>query len=181
MSLSAFAFSRFVVLAGLAAWLSVAALNNLVDPGTNRLHIGNTLSMALLREEAVLGASLRWRAWPADWAKPLLYGIAIVQSLIALCLWRAATTYATAWRQRNSQLLNLARNRSVVALTCFLLLWLGFLCGGIWFGYWMKQGAIQSVHMSLVLISLAALIFIQTDFSPAMASPAETPPLSEIS
>jgi hypothetical protein len=38
---------------------------------------------------------------------------------------------------------------------------MGFICGGLWFGYWLKQGAIQSVHMTLILITLASLQYVQ--------------------
>lgn len=163
MSIPLFAFSRCAAMAGLALWLSLAAWNNFTDPGTNRFHIGNTLTMALLQDEAVLGAALRWRAWPAQWAGLLLHAIAAAQSVVAALLWHSAFTYAAAWRQCSRQVLHLARHRAVVALTGFLMLWLAFICGGLWFGYWMKQGAIQSVHLMLVLIGFAALSFVHAE------------------
>ncbi len=52
-------------------------------------------------------------------------------------------------------------SKRTLALTCFLMLWMGFICGGLWFGYWLKQGAIQSVHMTLILITLASLQYVQ--------------------
>ncbi|CAD0215726.1 hypothetical protein AGRHK599_LOCUS3981 [Rhizobium rhizogenes] len=33
-------------------------------------------------------------------------------------------------------------------------LWLAFMVGGFWFGYWIKQGAIHQVHMTLLIISI---------------------------
>lgn len=166
MSFHAFSFSRLAVLGGLALWLSIAVLNNLSDPDTNRFHIGNTLSMVLLEEEELLGSALRWRAWPAQWAEAVLYGVAGVQVLVSLLLWFATFSYAKAWRRGRVSLLNLARNRAVIALTCFLLLWFSFICGGLWFGYWMKQGPMQSVHMTLILIGLLALLFVQGEPQP---------------
>ncbi|MCW8175654.1 DUF2165 family protein [Verminephrobacter aporrectodeae] len=161
MSFHAFSFSRLAIVAGLALWLSVAVFNNLTDPGTNHFHIGNTLSMILLDNEKILGAALRWRAWPAQWAKVTLYVVAGFQVVISLLLWHAAFTYALAWRQMSRATLVLARNRAVIALTCFQLLWFAFICGGLWFGYWIKQGPIQSVHMTLILIGLCALLLVQ--------------------
>ncbi|MNH13028.1 hypothetical protein D3C79_725870 [compost metagenome] len=117
--------------------------------------------MVLLEEEELLGAALRWRAWPAEWAEAVLYGVAGVQVLVSLLLWYAAFSYANAWRRGSITLLNLARSRAVIALTCFLLLWFSFICGGLWFGYWLKQGAMQSVHMTLILIGLLSLLFVQ--------------------
>jgi predicted small integral membrane protein len=166
MSFHAYSFSRLVVVTGLALWLSIAVFNNLSDPGTNRLHIGNTLSMALLEEEEILGAALLWRAWPAHWAENVLYVVAGIQIAVSLLLWFAAFSYAQAWRRGSRSALHTARNRAVIALTCFLLLWFSFVCGGLWFGYWMKQGAIQSVHMTLILIGIGALLFVQGEPAP---------------
>ncbi|MBB4868225.1 putative small integral membrane protein [Pseudomonas nitritireducens] len=179
MSFRIFAFSRLAVVASLALWLSIAVLNNMSDPGTNRFHIGNTLSMSLLEEEELLGAALRWRAWSTHWADQVLYGVAGVQIAVSLLLWLAAWSYLQAWRQSSHAALSVARNRAVVALTCFLLLWFCFLCGGLWFGYWMKQGAMQSVHMTLVLIGLGALLFVQGEPGPQQAPVPVTPAPSD--
>lgn len=161
MSFHAFSFCRMGVLAGFGLWLSIAVLNNLCDPDTNRFHIGNTLSMVLLDDEQLLGAALRWRAWPAQWAEGVLYAVAGAQTLVALLLWYAAFSYLKAWCCRSVELLHRARNRAVIALSCFVLLWFGFICGGLWFGYWIKQGPMQSVHMTLILMGLLALAMVQ--------------------
>lgn len=163
MFFHSFIFGRLAVLVGLASWLSIAVINNLFDPDTTILHLGNTLSMALLKEEQVLGGALLSRAWPIEWAEPLLMVVATSQMLIAVFLWVAALGYVRAWRRRSLSSLDQARNLALIALTCFLLLWLFFICGGLWFGYWLKQGAIQSVHMTLILISLGALLWVQSE------------------
>ncbi|MGO4395677.1 DUF2165 family protein [Variovorax sp. M-6] len=170
MSIRTIAFSRLAILGGLALWMSIAVLNNLLDPGTNRFHVGNTLSMHLLRDDPVLGLGLRWRAWSVDWSTTVLYAVAIFQIVISLLLWRAAFAYARAWQRDDRTLLDAARNRAVAALVFFLLLWFGFTCGGLWFGYWMKQGAIQSVHMTLILIGLASLILVHMEPEPSTAA-----------
>ena len=68
MSIRFRAFSRLVLVMGLAIWLTIAVFNNLADPQTNRLLLGQTLSMELLKPEPVLGSGLTWRALPADWS-----------------------------------------------------------------------------------------------------------------
>ncbi len=162
MSIRLIAFSRLLVLGGLAMWLSIAVINNVTDPGTNRLLLSHTLSMDLVMAEEVLGAGLLWRAWPADWVPAVLYWVAAVQLICALFLWWAAFSYAKAfWVQKQCVLLR-ARNRAVLALSLFVLLWLFFICGGLWLGYWLKQGPIQMVHFSLIVIGLCALNYIQT-------------------
>lgn len=163
MNIRLCAFSRFALLFGLAAWLTIAAINNLTDPLTNRLFLGQTISMGMVKAEPVLGSGLTWRAWPAQWSKYILYGIVIFQFFTASLLWYAAGSYARSMAQNSIQAFVKARDRAILALTCFLMLWLFFVCGGLWFGYWLKQGAIQSVHMSLILITLASLLYVQSD------------------
>ena len=161
MNIRLIAFSRLVIILGLAAWLSIAIFNNLTDPGTNRLLLGHTLSMALVRTEEVLGAGLLWRAWPAHWSPFVLYAVVTVQLICATSLWRTVFSYAKALSFQDAQELQIARNRGILALSLFVLLWMLFICGGLWFGYWLKQGAIQAVHMTLILIGISALIFVQ--------------------
>ena len=171
MSIRLYAFSRLALLFGLATWLTIAVFNNLTDPQTNRLLLGMTLSMELIKTEPVLGSGLTWKAWPADWSTALLYGIATLQSVIAVLLWRATKSYARAMIQNTVIALEKARDHATLALTCFLMLWLWFVCGGLWFGYWLKQGAVQSVHMTLIIISLAALLYVQSVPTKAVNAP----------
>jgi len=171
MNIRLYAFSRFALLFGLATWLTIAAINNLTDPQTNRLFLGQTLSMEMVKAEPVLGSGLTWRAWPALWSKYILYGIVIMQFFIASLLWYAAGSYACSMAQKSIHALDKARDRAVLALTCFLMLWLFFACGGLWFGYWLKQGVIQSVHMTLILITLASLLYVQSDSTRVTTAP----------
>ncbi|EMV8752352.1 DUF2165 family protein [Escherichia coli] len=161
MSIRLVAFSRLVVLLGLAAWLSIAVVNNLTDPGTNRMLLGHTLSMGLMLTEEVLGAGLLWRAWPAQWAPTILYLVVAAQFVCTTFLWWAAVSYARAFALKDARVLLEARSRAVLALSLFVLLWMFFICGGLWFGYWLKQGAVQMVHLSLIVIGLCALNFVQ--------------------
>lgn len=162
MSIRIAALSRLVLLAGLAAWLSIAVFNNLTDPGTNRQLLGHMLSMDLLHSEPVLGSGLSWHAWPVERVPYLLYGVAAVQVAVAGALWSAALLFARAGWSGKLRQLRQARSVAVLALSGFLLLWLWFACGGLWFGYWIKQGAVQSVHLTMILIALGALAYVQT-------------------
>lgn len=161
MSIRLVAFSRLLVLLGLAMWLSIAVLNNLTDASTNRLLLSHTISMDLVRADMVLGTGLLWRAWSADWAPVVLYLVATAQFVCAFFLWWSAVLFARACVLSDVRVLFKARNRAVLALSLFVLLWLFFICGGLWFGYWLKQGAVQMVHLSLIVIGLCALNFIQ--------------------
>lgn len=182
MSIRLIAFSRLVILLGLAVWLSIAVLNNLTDPGTNRMLLSHTLSMDLIQTEDVLGAGLLWRAWSAHWSSIVLYLVVTAQFVCATFLWWAAVSYARAFLLKDIQVLRDARGRAVLALSLFVLLWMFFICGGLWFGYWLKQGAVQMVHMTLILIGIGVLIFVQAQPDPELPSmpgndPVAVPPL----
>ncbi|MBO0128956.1 hypothetical protein [Agrobacterium sp. OT33] len=53
-----------------------------------------------------------------------------------------------------------ARETAVRALSGFMALWLAFMVGGFWFGYWIKQGAIHQVHMTLLIISILSIGYV---------------------
>lgn len=150
--------SRATILIGLAIWLSIAVLNNITDSGTNITHLDAMLSMHFLVEDQFLGNGLEWRAWQVPPAKTILWGVVFWQLLTAAALWLATikmvlTTFGRADFDRALLYANLA-------ITMFLGMWLFFLCGGLWFGYWIKQGAIQGVHIDLIAISIVVLIYI---------------------
>lgn len=170
MSIRLIAFSRLVVVMGLAVWLSIAVINNLTDPGTNRLLLGHTISMDLIHTEDILGAGLIWRAWPAQWSTALLYLVVSIQITCSAFLWWAGLSYTKALLLNDPHLLALARNRAFLALSLFVLLWMFFICGGLWFAYWLKQGAIQAVHMTLILIGIGALLFVEVQPRPELPS-----------
>lgn len=80
---------KFAILILLGIWMTVATVNNLTDPTTNIGNIENTVSMKLLKEDA-LAAGLVWRALPVTLAVPILYLICAFQLLVSFMIWRAA-------------------------------------------------------------------------------------------
>lgn len=146
---------RTVILGGLALWMSIAVFNNLTDAETNLYNLEIMTSMTLLKQDALLGNGLEWRALDRGWGGVFLPGVIIWQILTAAALaWAAQVSARGIFGKCDDAKLSLSGN---LALSMFLAMWLTFLCGGLWFGYWMKQGAIQGVHLTLVLLSLAAL------------------------
>lgn len=143
----------------LALWITVAVLNNFTDPITNINNIENTVSMKLLKEDS-LAEGLIWRAWPSSFAKPLFYTVCVIQAFISLMMWRAVFYFAKGLLSQNFTHAICCVNQ---ALMIFICLWGGFLCGGLWFGYWIKQGAMQMVHMTLFILGVSIyLIFNQS-------------------
>lgn len=160
MRINIWPMGHTALLLGLAIWMSLVVINNITDSSTNQYLIGQTLSMALVKDDSVMGNGLEWRALDPGQANVVLNLVVAIQLIIAALLWRAAICYlgmlgndAEAYRRR-------AYNSAIVALVAFCALWMGFLCGGLWFGYWMKQGAIQQVHFTLLLIGIGGLVLI---------------------
>jgi predicted small integral membrane protein len=157
---------RVICLGGLSTWVSIAALNNFTDPETNYALLRAMFSMSLLRADGAMGNGLEWRAIEGDLAPAILPVIAFVQLLIALGLWWAtAQTLRAAWTGSWSQAQR-ARRTGIYALCAFLSLWFFFACGGFWFAYWIKQGVVQQVHMTLIIIGLVSLVLVSAPVPP---------------
>lgn len=153
--------AKSLLIIGLAAWMSIAVLNNTTDPATNRFFLGTMLQMNLLFDEPNgLGQGLLWRAMSGEIGKPMLLAIAAAQAAIAAYLWFAGISFLVAAGRGDARRLAAARGRAVHALSAFMALWLFFLVGGLWFGYWIKQGVIQQVHMTLLILSVLAIQFV---------------------
>lgn len=157
--LASSSFPCAVTLAGLASWLSIAVYNNVRDAGTNLHLLGLMVRMDLVRQDPEIGKGLLYRArqrpsFPAN----LLRAVVVGQTVVALLLWIAAIVVI-------ERLCGLAGRETAVgvahlALAAFVGIWTTFLCGGLWFGYWMKMPQVQQVHLSLFTISLIMFVLI---------------------
>jgi predicted small integral membrane protein len=158
---NAVGFAKAALLGGLALWLSIAALNNATDQGTNRSLIGAMLDMRLIDgDNSELGHGLLWRSVNSALAVWLLWFVIIYQAAVSIYLWKAAFAFAHVTVFPGSGDLERARATGVRALTLLMMLWLFFLCGGLWFGYWLKQGSVQLVHLMLLIVSIVSIVFI---------------------
>jgi uncharacterized membrane protein len=138
----------------------MAVANNFVDPGSNRALVIGMMTMSELRADPMLGNGLEGRAWPARQAAATLTGVMAFQAVLALMFWRAALLMAfTLFRPEAEAAIKSARaaNQALIGL---LVLIFAFLTGGMWFGYWMKMGPVQAVHLSLLMIALLALLLV---------------------
>lgn len=160
---------KFVILTGLAIWLGVAMINNIVDSPTNVQNLEATITMSLLVEDPDAGKCLAPRAWTKGAGALLLYCISFIQALVTAMLLAASISFLLAMAGSIPSIT--ATEIANIALSAFTAIWLFFLCGGLWFGYWIKQGQIQGVHLSLLLISIAALIFINETAAASTAKP----------
>lgn len=147
--------TKAMLVSGLALWLSLAVANNILDPRTNITLLRQMMGMEELQRDGVLGQGLLWKAVRAPFAAPALLTCVIVcQLVIAALLWRGG--YLLAFGPDPVAAIDSAR----LALSAFAALWLFFLCGGMWFGYWIKLPQPQMVHLTLLVISIGALVLI---------------------
>lgn len=150
---------HIVLLTGLASWMTLAVINNVVDRKTNQTLLHNVMSMPDLKSDCVLGQKLLPRAIDNFIvAKGLLWFVVLLQCVVPALLWLAVVSQAESYFVPSDALT--AMQKSDLALTAFLALWLFFLCGGLWFGYWIKMPVIQLTHFILVVVSLLSIIVI---------------------
>ncbi len=85
-------FAKIISIFGLAAYLTVATLNNIVDRGTNRFLLGQMCRMDLLSNDPVFAKGLIRRAIQSElfpiW---LLNGIILIEIIICFLLWYGGT------------------------------------------------------------------------------------------
>lgn len=137
----------------LAVWLSLAVWNNVMDPHTNRLLLGQMLGMEQLLSEEKLGRGLLYRRWARDRVGDIvLRAVIFLQVIVCALLWGAAFGQVIGHVGGISPVLSeLLFN---IALLAFTALWSIFLCGGLYFGYWIKTPQVQQVHFTLLIVAL---------------------------
>ncbi|MFY0681439.1 MAG: DUF2165 family protein [Thalassovita sp.] len=144
---------RTAALLAISAWLTMAVLNNFKDRGTNVLLLGTMMRMDLLIEEDTLGQGLVHRRMAGEApAQTALTWVLRAQVLIVVLLWMAGVFSAADWLGLMDETLAVATIN--VAIGCFFALWTLFMCGGLYFGYWIKTPHVQQVHFTLFIIGL---------------------------
>jgi len=152
---------KIELILGLGIWLLIAALNNLFDPKTNHHLISGMMKMTAIEKEVQpLGKGLLWRAFKkTNCVYTFLRVIACYQFLCALFLIISVASfcYGTFFHLQSVafdlELIN-------TALVFFNAIWLFFLCGGLWFGYWIKFFPAQTTHFILLLTGITTAILI---------------------
>ena len=149
-----------VVFCAYGSWFSLAVFNNISDFQTNRLLIAKMMSMDEIKADPHMGNNLQWRALDGmRWSRyvfiPVIGYQALVVGLFVIFgfdLVSAATT--------GTPLTDALIGHLNLAFLLALMLWFGFLIGGLWFGYWIKMPQIQSAHMLLAILTLFCLTVI---------------------
>ncbi|MBX9401540.1 DUF2165 domain-containing protein [Lysobacter sp. BMK333-48F3] len=139
---------KFVLLAGLAAWLSVVAFNNLLAFRNGAFAIGQIMRMAPLDLAPAIQTPLqRRRVEATGWHRAVLSVVLAAELVSAALLWAAAIGYAGASAEPAAL--------ATLALASFMATCLLMLLGGSWFAYYIRQDNLQLQH--LVLVGLACV------------------------
>src|SRR5215204_3404809 len=150
--------SKSVMVAAVALWVSLVAIGNITDYGTNLAFVNHVLSMDTVFPDT----TIRYRAITSPVLHHAAYLLIIVAEVLAaiLCWIGVVEMFRTipapvAFAR--------AKDFAVIGLTTCLLIWLvGFIAiGGEWFGMWMSTqwNGIESAFRYLVM-TLGVLIFV---------------------
>jgi len=155
MDINTFVIIKSLFLFSMGSWLLLAAINNLVDPQTNITLLNRMMHMDELFQDDELGLGLRSRAFKnARFTSSLLVLIALFQCFVSFLLIAVGIIFFSIAIGHDLMSVGLATDLANIAVLLFSLMWFSFLIGGLWFGYWIKMGAVQIVHFTLLIISL---------------------------
>ncbi|QQP94392.1 DUF2165 family protein [Lysobacter enzymogenes] len=142
---------KFVLLAGLAAWLSVVAFNNLRAFGNGAFALGQLMRMAPLQQApAIQTPLLARRVESVFWHRAVLALVLAAELVSAGLLWFAAAAFAGAAAEPAAW--------ANLALAAFMATCLLMLLGGSWFAYYIRQDNVQLLHFVLIGVAVAAMI-----------------------
>ncbi|WP_440904248.1 DUF2165 family protein [Catenovulum sp. SX2] len=154
-------FTKGGLVLALGSWLLLAAYNNLIDPQTNVQLLSQMTSMQAIKIDNDFGLGLLRRALKnTHWMSQLLKLIASCQILVALFLMIAGGLVMLVSMQLIDVPVTAALDWATLAVFAFMLIWISFILGGLWFGYWIKMGNVQMVHFTLLIISILTLIYL---------------------
>ncbi|WP_330960986.1 DUF2165 family protein [Photobacterium sp. 53610] len=155
--MKSFYLFKAAIVTGLAMWLTIAATNNLLDSGTNQFLLSSMFKMEGLIADPVFGNGLESRAIHINGIEKIALSIIIlVQYIVSLSLWYASYCYFKAFASKGCEVKAISVTN--IALSLFAMIWVCFLCGGLYFGYWLKFSGPQGVHFTLLIISIIAFV-----------------------
>lgn len=166
MRINTLTLAKTVVMFGVGFWLFLAVVNNIMDMGTGLYFMKQMVTMDLLKSDPTLGKGLLWRAINTPFfPKIVMWMIIVIESVATIFLLFASFKLLQAM-YKGKAFLEHAISVSNIALTIFICIWMWFLGGDLWFGFWIKSGNFVMVHSIWIIISL--LLFIFVNYRPYM-------------
>lgn len=150
---------KFVLLAGLALWLTVVSINNFTAFAGGVAAIGRLMGMQSFDEApAIQSPLLSRRVHNAFWHR-LIYTIVLtIEVIVAILLWFAAIGFAGAMLGSTAP----AEAAMCANLALAALLGMSFVLalGGAWFAYYIRLEGMQLMHFVLIVVAIASAVVV---------------------
>jgi len=146
--------------AGLALWLSVAALNNLRAFATSAGAVGATMAMSPLQQPPAIAIPLLSRAINSPLIARLALMLILGLQIAAACACWIGSYYLLAAGD-----LSAARPWLNLALSAAAAFLLAMHLGGLWFGYWIRQEGLQITHLAMLIWMVAIFFLFNADWA----------------
>ncbi|KAB8030727.1 DUF2165 family protein [Fluviispira multicolorata] len=158
-----FYYFKFCVYFGISCWIFIIFLNNLKDKSTNYNILFNMFSMSEIKNDRSISQALTKRSIHSkSFAKRALLLITLYQFLTSIFMLTSALFFLFSISISNEYIL-LAIKSMNISLLLFTSMWIFFICGGLYFGYWIKTPQYQQMHFNLLKVSI--LIFLLINYN----------------
>lgn len=150
--------AQFTLISGLAVWLCVIVVNNLIAFRNGAFSVGMMMRMALFDDEPKIATPLlSRRVTNAAWHRTIYAFIVALELVTALLLiWAAFSLGSAAFGGDAST----ATAWATLSLTALLVTTLTMLVGGAWFAYYIRQEGAQITHFALIGVALVSLVLV---------------------
>lgn len=148
---------EFLVLGGLAFWMTLAVVNNVIGFRGAVIAIGHLMNMETLRQPPTGESPLLSRAvGGAGWHRFVMALTLLFEIVSGLLLWWATLMIAgNTWGKVDRAEALAVVNLALAALIALLFF---FLLGGTWFVYYVKQESLQISHVAMIALAIGAAI-----------------------
>ncbi len=157
---SAILLSQTLMLALIAAWLTVGVRDNILYPNQNETFTTEVLTMSRLKVEYPnFYDQIAHRVVSDRRHQIALFRLAVlIELVVTVLLWIGVLMMATSplgWVADDT-----ARSVAILGTTGFTAIWAGFLVIGNHFAYWFGHEGAQNTHYQMTLWGIGVLIFL---------------------
>lgn len=148
---------KFVVIGGLALWMSLAVINNILAFRGGVAAIGQLMGMQLLRQPPTNESPLLSRAVEGTRWHRMVFGLTVLFEIgcAALLWWATALVAGSALGRATPDDALVVVNLSLAAFTALLFF---FMLGGTWFAYYIRHEVLNVSHVAWIAAAIAAAI-----------------------
>ena len=149
-----------VNLLGMAAWMTVGALENLFHPFLNETYTAEVMDMTRMREDYPEAyAHVAYRRLTSPRLRRWLFGVIVSFELLAMGLLWVAAAYMSLALIGGAEV-GTALALGMIASGAFTAVWAGFLVAGNYFCYWFGHEGGQNTHFQMLQWGLLSAILL---------------------